>query len=158
MSNPDGSLLGKLVWLVALVGIGYGAWWGYKRLFVGQQDAVLQAVLVNVDGNIAQIDLTFEKQPATGDPKDVQITLASKALTAPVVWDWAKIAAGDNSSQTTPDTPPPLNQPLRVRIPIQLKPAFHGDMSDAVLEAKLQWAGMAQDEGTATLWNKYENY
>lgn len=124
-------------------------------------------------GNVATggldcwLTLEFQSYPKGVDPKDVEVRFRSEALVRPATFGWAYIAERDVVSKgakfgsghaslesTTPDAPPPLDEPIKVRFPLQAKHRL--ETSGAIwLYAELWWGGKKQDTVRRTIDHVY---
>lgn len=128
-------------------------------------------------GNIATGELEcwltveFEQLPEGIDPKDVKIRFVSDALAAPTEFDWRFIAQNDlevkgNAAfgggfrardETGPGGPPPLNEPLRVKFPLQAKRRIRMNFGSTLwLHAELYWGGVKQDSAKRSIGHMYQ--
>jgi len=140
--------LGLAGWLTlaVLIGGGYGGYRLYRARVLGAQDATLSCSL-RIAESQADCEATFHRYPASGDPTDVLLRLSGPTLVEEVAVDWAFLAPLDKREGPAPNAsePPPLERPLRWRVPVALVPRLQPGVGDFIVRAKLFWAGRQQD-------------
>ena len=112
------------------------------------------------------LELTFSGAPS-GDPRDVVVEFDSIVMPAPQRVDWHFIAQHDQvrkgdfqgyrlNDDTTPDTAPPLETPIRVKVPLKALDRVQLDLGDDLeLTATLYWAGEKQHSVSRNLGHVY---
>jgi hypothetical protein len=114
------------------------------------------------------LTLEFKGLPEGMDARDVRVRFESVALEEPAEFDWAfiashdKISAGDafgsgyhNNSETTPNTDPPLGQPIKARFPLRALSKIENAPSPLYLKAELYWGGKKRDSSKRTIEHVY---
>jgi hypothetical protein len=117
------------------------------------------------------LTLEFKRLPEGIDPKDVKIRFVSEALETPAEFGWPFIARNDyelrknvsfgpamrRKFSTTAAGPPPLNEPLRVKFPLEAKRRVQmGFASTLWLHAELWWGGEKQDSVKRSIGHMYQ--
>jgi hypothetical protein len=100
------------------------------------------------------LTLEFARLPAGSDARDVRVRFHSLALERPAEFGWDYIAANDviangagfgsgyrPDAGTTPDSPPPLDRPIRVRFPLDARRVIESAPDTLWLEVELSWGG-----------------
>ena len=127
-------------------------------------------------GNVAtgQLDcwltLNFARLPSGIDAKDVRVRFESIALVESAEYDWAYIANHDfvvggagaafgsghvRAEHTTPDQPPELNKPTKVRFPLKARDTIENAPDKIYLHATLYWGGKKQHSSKRMLEHVY---
>jgi len=122
----------------------------------GDHDARLTRVDVKSGSQVGVIDcwvtMEFGQYPHGGSAKDVVLRFYSDALVEPAEFDWVYIASHDVRQRdgggvaplraTRPDSPPPLDRPIRVRFPLAAR--SEPDPSPTWLQTELYWGRRIQ--------------
>ena len=114
------------------------------------------------------LTLEFKHYPKDADLRDVKIRFESIALAEAAEFDWAFIAGNDKiargqpfpmdyreAEMTSPDRPPPLGEPVKIRFPLQAKQVIEDAPLVLYLEADLYWGGVKQDSLRAKIEHVY---
>ncbi len=118
------------------------------------------------------LTLHFARLPDGVDPKDVKVRFESVALVEPAEYDWAYIADHDfevkggssafgsghiQAEHTTPDRPPELGRPTKVRFPLKARSEIENAPDTIWLHATLYWGGEKQHSYKRNLGHVYES-
>ncbi|MBW2374331.1 MAG: hypothetical protein JRF70_17565 [Deltaproteobacteria bacterium] len=113
------------------------------------------------------LELTFSGAP-DGDPRDVVVEFDSIVMPGPQRVGWDFIAQHDQvrkgdfqgyrlNSDTTPDSAPPLETAIRVKVPLKALDRVQLDMGDDLkLTATLYWGGEKQHSVSRNLGHVYQ--
>lgn len=114
------------------------------------------------------LTLEFTRYPKDADLRDVKVRFESIALAEPAEFDWAYIARNDKiargqrfgtgyreAEMTSPEKPPPLGEPTKVRFPLRAKLVIDKAPAVLYLEADLYWGGVKQDSLRAAIEHVY---
>ena len=124
----------------------------------------------NIDSGELECWLTlqFNHYPKDADLRDVIVRFESIALASPAEFDWPYIARNDKlprgprlgigyreAEMTSPEKPPPLGEPTKVRFPLRAKRVIENAPGTLYLEADLYWGGVKQDSRRAPIEHIY---
>ncbi len=114
------------------------------------------------------LTLEFKKYPdSIDDLTDVEVVFTSNALSGEATYDWEFISTRDKiplgmnkghkkNDATVPDEDPPLNMPIKVRVPLPLEEKIELDLIEEIwLKAELYWGGEKKSEVERTLEHLY---
>ena len=114
------------------------------------------------------LTMEFRDYPEDADLRDVRVRFYSAALKKPAEFDWRYIASNDvkangtafgsgyvKAQNTTPDAPPPLGEPIKVRFPLSARDVIEDAPSTLWLQAELYWGGEVQHSLRRTIEHVY---
>lgn len=171
---------------IALAIVVFASFRGYRSLFVGRHDAVIDKMTayhrssvkrgrvtssVRADP-VVDVVLVFKKPPRSGNPRDVKLRFSSVALERDAEVDWAYIAGHARHEDDTPifsgalptrrdrpasaDADPPLGTPIEVTVSLPMKKEFEANRFDLLLTGTLDWGGVRQDTAKSSIGPFYE--
>ena len=148
----EGGSTRTLLYVAAVVGAIYGAYFVYKRAYVGHGDAELVAF------DAGRFIVAFHRVPAgCADPRDAAVELTSSVLAEPVRFDWPLIAARSLGRPLDPAQPPPLDGEVRVHYNLDLKDRVRDpSMQDFLVYGRVYWCGHQQDLGRTNVRGQYK--
>lgn len=114
------------------------------------------------------LTLEFTAYPPGADPTDISVRFRSIALEETQEFDWAYIADRDvrtaggkfgsghaDAPATRADAPPPLDESIRIRFPLEARTQIEGAPSTLWLEAEVLWGGQRMDAERRTIEHVY---
>jgi len=139
---------------------------------VGCGDAKITEMMPGMDPTgesfTCWLTLEFKKYPdRVDDLTDVEVVFTSNALSDEVAYDWEFIATRDKiplglnkghklNEETVPDEEPPINMPIKVRLPLPLEEKIELDLIEEIwLKAELFWGGEKKSEAERTMEHLY---